>query len=111
MNITSDAGDSIYSGGEEGGGRVYVSAQNATFDPSTVIRHATNIFCVMRTRIGTNQSLCPFYLVGLETYGDIKHNHKHVRNQLALFGLFILENMDKLNVTRGCPGLSFLNKA
>ena len=33
MNITSDAGYSLYIGGEEGGGRVYVSVQYATFDP------------------------------------------------------------------------------
>ena len=63
----------------------------------------------MRTSIDTNESLFPLYLVGLEIDGGSDHNHKHVRNQLALFGLFILRNMDKLNVTRGYPGLSFLN--
>ena len=50
-------------------------------------------------------------MVGLETYGGGNNNHKHVRNQLALFGLFILGKTDKLNLTRGCPGLYFLNTA
>ena len=48
-------------------------------------------------------------MIGLETDGGGDYNHKHVYNQLDLFGLFILGNMDKLNVTHGCPGLSFLN--
>ena len=56
MNITSDARDSIYSDGEEGGGGVYVSIQDPTFDPSTGIKHATKILRVMRTSIGTNES-------------------------------------------------------
>ena len=52
-----------------------------------------------------------FYLVGLETDSGGNHNHKHVRNQLSLFGLFLLGNMDKLNVTHGWPSISFLNAA
>ena len=81
------------------------------FEPSTGINHATNLFCVMKTRIGTNQSLCPFYLVGLETDGGDNHTHKNVQNQPALFGLFLLGNIDKLSMTRGCPDLYFLNTA
>ena len=65
MNITSDAGDSIYSGGEEGGGYVCVSFHDATFDPSTSIKNAVNLLRVMSNSIGTNESSCPFYLVGL----------------------------------------------
>ena len=44
---------------------MYVSVKNATFDPSTGIKHAANLFPVTRTSIDTNESLCPFYLVGL----------------------------------------------
>ena len=65
----------------------------------------------MRNSIGTNLSSCTFYLVGLETDGGGNHNHKHVRNQLALFGLFLLGDMEKLNVTRSLPGIYFLNTA
>ena len=59
-------------------GRLYVSVHDATFYPSNSIKHAVNLLCVMRTSIGTNESLCPFYLVGLETYGGGNHNHKHI---------------------------------
>ena len=55
MNITSDAGDYIYSGGEEGWWRVYVSVDDAKFDPSTGIKHATNILHCMSTSICTNE--------------------------------------------------------
>ena len=54
MNITSDAGDSLYIGCEEGGKCVYVSVHDATFDPSSCINHAANFLRVMRTIIGTN---------------------------------------------------------
>ena len=50
-------------------------------------------------------------MVGLDTDGGGDHNHKNVRNKLALFGLFILGNMDKLNVTHGFTGIYFLNTA
>ena len=111
MNITSDAGDSHHNGGEKGGGFVYVSAHNYIFYPSTVTKQATNLSCVMRTRIGTNESSFTFYLVGLEIDGGSDHNHNHVRNQIALFGLFSLGHMDKLNVTCVCSGISFLDTA
>ena len=88
-----------------------MSVHDAKFDPSTGIKHAANLLHVMRDIIGTNESLCAFYLVGLDTDGDGNHNHKHVINQLALFSLFILGNMYKFNVTRGCTGIYFLNTA
>ena len=90
MNITRDAGDSLHRGGEEGGGYMYVSVHNSIFAPSTGTKHTTNIFRVMRTIIGTNESSFPFYLVGLETYFGGDHSHNHFLNQIALSGLFIL---------------------
>ena len=73
MNITSDTWDSIYIGGEEGEVSLYVSVHDATFYPSTGIKHAANLLHVMRNRIGTNKSLCTFHLVGLETDGGGNH--------------------------------------
>lgn len=118
MNMRSDAGDSLCSGGEEGGGCVYVSIQDTTFDPSTGIKHAANLLCAMRNSIGTNESSCPFYLIGLETDGSSDHNHKDVRNQLALSGLFILGKLNRgliliedilgCDATVGIYGLNFL---
>ena len=64
---------------------MYVSIHDAVFDPSTGIKHPTNLLRVMRTIIVTNESSCTFYLVGLETYGGGNHNHKHIPDKLALF--------------------------
>ena len=88
-----------------------MSVHDATFDPSTIIKHASNLLRVMITIIGTNESIFPFYLVGLDKDGSGNLNQKHVRNQIAILVLFILGIMDKLNMTCGCPGLSFLNIA
>ena len=90
---------------------MYVSVHDDTFDPSTGIKHAVNLLCLMRTIIGTNEPPCPSYLVVPDTNGGGDHNHKHVRNQISLFSLFILGNMYKFNVTRGCTGIYFLNTA
>ena len=111
MNITSNAGDYFYIGSEEGGGYVYLYVHNATFDLSIGIKHATNLLPMMSTNIGTNESSYKFYFVGLDIDGVSNHNHKHARNQITLFSLFILGNMDKLNVRHERPGLSFLNTA
>ena len=86
-----------------------MSIHNAIFDLSAGIKHAAKLFHVMRTRIYTNESPCPFYLVGLDTDGGGNHNHYHGRNQLSISGLFLLGNMDNLNVKRGCLGLYFIN--
>ena len=87
MNITSDAGNSLRRGGEEGGVCVYLPVHDATFDPITGINNAANLFCVMRTIMGTNELSYLFYLFGLDTYGSINHKYKYVQNQLALFDL------------------------
>ena len=101
MNITSDAGDSLRRGGEEGGVCVYVLVHDATFDPLTGVNHAAKLLHVMRTIMGTNELSYIFYLFGLDTYGSINHKYKHVQNQLALFAFSLLRNMNKFNVTRG----------
>ena len=48
-------------------------------------------------------------MVGLETDGNIDHTKKNVLNKISLFCLFLLGNMDKLNMTLGFPGLYFIN--
>ena len=48
---------------------MYVSVHDATFYPSTGINNATNLLCLMRNSIGTNESPYPFYLVILDKDG------------------------------------------
>ena len=49
------------------------------------------------------------YLVLIECDGGPDHNLTFLSNQLALFGLFLIGNMDKLVAVCGCPGHSYLN--
>ena len=88
-----------------------MSVHDTTLNPSTGINNAVNLLRLMRTIRGTNESSCPFYLVGLDIDGGGDHNHKHIQNQLNLFGLFLLGNTYNLNMTCGCPVLYFLNTA
>lgn len=56
----------------------------------------------MRSSVDRNEKSISFYLVCLETNGGRDNNHNHIRNQLYIFSLFLLGNMDKRNITRGC---------
>lgn len=74
-----------------------MSVHDATFDQSNSPKNLAKLLCAMMTSTVGATSSYPFYLVGLLTQLDCP------------FGLFLLENMDKLNITCGCPSLSFLN--
>ena len=49
------------------------------------------------------------YLVLVECDGGPYQNLGHLANQISLFVLLFVGNMDKLIETRSCPGLSYLN--
>ena len=49
------------------------------------------------------------YLVIFEYDGGPDHKLYHIANQIYLFAVLLVGNMDKLVATRGCPGLSYLN--
>ena len=44
MNITETAGESLYIGGTNGLGRIFVSAYNSTTGTSTGLKHITNAY-------------------------------------------------------------------
>ena len=46
-------------------------------------------------------------MVGFGTGDGYNYNHDNVRNQLEMFGLFLLGNIDKINITGSYPRLSF----
>lgn len=48
-------------------------------------------------------------LVHLEVDGGGDHNIRHLLNVMAIVAIFLVGEMDKLQVTRGCPNLSYLN--
>lgn len=117
MNISNNPGDSLYSGGPDGHGRGYVSTHNATLDPSTGMKHIAHFYQYL-LHVAREQSAVEDidelkkelpYVVLFETDGGPDHNLTFLKNQLALFGLFLAGNMDKLSATRCCSGYSFLN--
>ena len=48
-------------------------------------------------------------MVLIEYYGGSDNNLTLLSNQLSLIGVFLVGNMDVLNATHGCPGISYLN--
>ena len=129
MNISENPNDSQYSGGKDGTGFVTVSVHDRTLNPSTGLQHSANIYDYIsrlaKERCNDNDDLdnnddadniteerwrrcCP-YILHIETDGGPDHNFTFLRNTMALFGLFLTCNVDKMTATRCCPGLSFLN--
>ena len=51
------------------------------------------------------------YLFIVECDGGPNHNVYHLANQISLFALLLVVNMDKLVSTRSFPGLYYLNTA
>ena len=47
-------------------------------------------------------------MVSFGTGDGYNYNHDNVRNQLEMFGLFLLGNTDKVNITGSYPRLSFV---
>ena len=118
MNLTETPGESLFSGGKDGNGKIYVSLHDATMDHSTGFKHVANLYRIMRDEaekatqglFGGEAKPTPYYVL-VECDGGPDHNLRHVGNQVSLFSLFLVGNMDKLVATRGCPGLSYLNSA
>ena len=92
----------------------HLISQQLNLDPSDGMKHAAhfNAFLLGLANEQRADSTKPLpYLVLIECDGGPDHNLTFLFNQLALFGLFLVGNMDKLNATRGTPGLSYLNTA
>ena len=120
MNISENPNDSQYSGGKEGTGFVTVSVHDRTLNPSTGLQHSANSYdYILRQAkkrcnaddVDNLETLKRFFplLLHIETDGGPDHNFTFLRNTMALFGLFLICDVDKLTATRCCPGLSFLN--
>lgn len=121
MNISEDPSDSLYSGGTDGNGKTFVSIHNQTLDPSSGIKHTAHFYEYLcheansethnsSSNNDSTKSSFP-YSVLIEADGGPDHNLTFLSNKIALLGLFLIGNMDKLTATRGCPGLSYLNTA
>ena len=93
-----------------------MSVHNAKTNRSAGIKHVVNIYIIMRDKseistlafIAVGEQPTP-YLLLVKCYGGPDHNLGHLANQIYMFGLFLVGNMDKLVATRVCTGLSYLN--
>ena len=115
MNITETAGESLYIGGTNGLGRIFVSVYNATTGTSTGLKHITNAYkelidlSIKSRSVPDYQFFQPLpYRVHFETDGGTYHIATLFSNQIAYLGLFFIGNMDTLVETCGFPGLSYL---
>eukprot|EP00957_Ditylum_brightwellii_P022780 1718313-Ditylum_brightwellii.AAC.1 len=101
MNQSTNPGDSLYSGGENGNGRTFVALHDAVLDPSSGLKHAAYYFQLLQLLAQeTCSKVSCAYKVLLECDGGADHNITFLTNQLALFGLFLASRMDKLDTTR-----------
>ena len=116
MNLTDTPGESLFSGSEDGNGRIYVSVHDSTMDYSTGLKHVPNIYIIMRYKsemstlgliIGRGQPTPYFFLVGCD--GGPDHNLGHLANYISLFALFLVGNMYKLVATHSFPVLSYMS--
>ena len=103
MNKSTEPGDSLYSGGPDGTGQTCVALHSTILGPSDGMKHAAH-FIKFLVEKASEKSFLP-YLVLIECDGGPDHNLTFLINQIALVGVFLLGEMDKLVATRGCPGL------
>ena len=87
MNLTKTLGESLFSGGEDGNGRIYVSFHDAMMDRSTGHNHVANLYRIMRDKaematlglIASGGLPTPYFvLVGCDRLLD--HNPGHLSN-------------------------------
>lgn len=125
FNIRDTFGESLFSGGAEGHGHITVALHDAIFEPSTSFHHAASFYKLIVDNTASTRapesivteehaeegqglaSSMPYYVL-IECDGGPDHNITFLSNQIAAFALFLVGNMDKLDILRCCPGLSFL---
>lgn len=112
-NVPNDYLGTFFGGGENGDGEITVTLNDATFHKSDVFVHTAQLLLDLRTRPaapGSNESAADELMVLLlQTDGGPDHNLTFLRSRLALLGLFLLLDVDAMNILRGAPQGSALN--
>ena len=119
MNQSINPGDWLYSGGPDGMGRTFVSLHDGIFDASSGYKHAAHfhqflLYLAHSYNRGLDTSIEDVksleYMVLIECDDGPDHNLTFLANHLSLLGLLLVGNMEKINATCGCPGLSYLKE-
>ena len=84
-------------------GQVYVGLKEAVFEPSSALRHATELYHTLLTNIADKSVLF------LYTDGGPDHRTTYVSTQLSLIALFLNFNLDYLCAARTAPHHSWRN--
>ena len=84
-------------------GQVYVGLKEAVFEPSSALRHSTELYHTLLTDIADKPVLF------LYTDGGPDHRTTYVSTQLSLIALFINFNLDYLCAARTAPHHSWRN--
>ena len=116
INLTKNPVESIFSVREYDNRQIYVSVHNYMMDFSNGIKHVANFYRIMRGEaematlgIVTGGVRPTPYFVLLGCYGGPDYNLGRLANQISIFVLFLVGNMDKLVAERVFPGISYLN--
>ena len=105
-DIPDDPSESFYRG------HVYVSVKDAVFEPSTPLRHATEMFQVLKhhyQKHGGEATIDTLKVLLLYTDGGPDHNVKFATVWLVLICLFRAADLDFLIASRTCPTMSWKN--
>lgn len=78
-------------------GQVYVGVKEAVFEPSSALRHASELHNILLTEMGMESVLF------LYTDGGPDHQTTYISTQLSLIALFLNLNLDYLCTARTAP--------
>ena len=78
-------------------GQVYVGIKEAMFEPSSALRHASELHNIFLTEMGMKSVLF------LYTDGGPDHQTTYISTQLSLIALFLNLNLDYLSAARTAP--------
>ena len=84
-------------------GEVYIGLKDAVFEPSSPLRHLTELYSILVKRIGIRKAIFIY------TDGGADHRLTFVSVQLALIALFLNLNLDFICAGRTCPYHSWRN--
>lgn len=112
-NVPNEYDGSFFAGGEAGDGEITVTLNDATFNKSDVFVHTAQLLLDLRTRPAEPESeksaADELMVLLLQTDGGPDHNLNFLRSRLALMGMFLLLDVDAMDILRGAPQGSSLN--
>ena len=105
VKIPESAKDSFYSG------KAFVGLKDKVTQPSSPLRHATELSCLLKSPAFDDESLANKPILVIASDGGPDHRIGYVSVQLSMICLFQSLDLDMLVVSRTCPYQSWQNIA